>query len=82
MRGERSDVGDAGWRADTEVVEDQVSGFVERGNVGWAQALTLPAPGAGQGGGRTAAWAEGAARGSSTGGGWSGCLRSDWCGQR
>ncbi len=73
----------SGWTwvmGDTEVVEDRVSGL-SKGEV-WARALTLPAPGAGQGGGRRTAWAEGAARGSSTGGGWSGCLRSDWCGQR
>ncbi len=35
---------------DTEVVEDRVSGL-SKGEV-WARALTLPAPGAGQGGGR------------------------------
>lgn len=48
-----------------------------------ALALTLPAPDAGQGGGHgMAAWAGEDVRGSSTGAGSSGCLRSDWCGER
>ncbi|GAA6106034.1 uncharacterized [Tachysurus ichikawai] len=55
----------------------------QRGWVSGALALTLPAPDAGQGGGHgMAAWAAEAARGSSTGAGSSGCLRSDWCGER
>lgn len=76
-----------GRRESCEAGEEGVEGWGRKWGVGLGLgggllALTLPAPDAGQGGGRMVAWAEAAARGSSTGGGSSGCLRSDWCGER